>query len=357
MPRLRTLAVAALLLAAPAQAQVSIDWVTIGSAGNAADTEVMVTDGTSGYGSVGVVYRMGRYEVTNSQYAAFLNAVAASDPGGLYNPRMGDPPLPFDIAGGITRSGSPGSYTYAAVPGLENLPVNFVSFYDALRFANWLHNGQPTGAQDDSTTEDGAYTLTAEGIANNSIVRNAGAAFFLPSENEWYKAAFYRQGGLNAGYWDSPTRTNTFNLAGTTYLGTVCDAPTAANNRANCGNAVADLVPVGSYTSAGSPWGTYDQGGNVGEWNEAIINTWSRGVRGGAFSNLQLLIGQAASVRGAGSPDAEGSGLGFRVASLPVSKVAGKAALPASVPAVGPMGLLLAALGLAGAGALRRLRA
>ncbi len=61
----------------------------------------------------------------------------------------------------------------------------FVDFYDSLRFANWLHNGQPTGAQDNSTTEDGAYTITAEGIAANSITRNARATIFLTSEDEW----------------------------------------------------------------------------------------------------------------------------------------------------------------------------
>jgi hypothetical protein len=69
--------------------------------------------------------------------------------------------------------------------------VDFVSFWNALRFANWLHNGQPRGLQDETTTEDGAYTLTPTGIVNNTITRNPGAVVFLPSENEWYKAAYY----------------------------------------------------------------------------------------------------------------------------------------------------------------------
>ncbi len=51
------------------------------------------------------------------------------------------------------------------------MPVNFVDFYDSLRFANWLHNGQPTGAQNNTTTEGGSYTITAAGIATNSIAR------------------------------------------------------------------------------------------------------------------------------------------------------------------------------------------
>ncbi|HVN40815.1 MAG TPA: hypothetical protein VMW19_21845 [Myxococcota bacterium] len=86
--------------------------------------------------------------------------------------------------GGITRSGSAGNYTYSVIAGRGALPVNYVSFYRALRFVNWLHNGQPVGAQDETTTEDGAYTITPAGIAANSIVRNLDASFFLPSEDE-----------------------------------------------------------------------------------------------------------------------------------------------------------------------------
>ncbi len=57
------------------------------------------------------------------------------------------------------------------------MPVNFVSFWDGLRFANWLHNGQPTGAQGNSTTEDGAYTLTAGGITVCAASASIPAAF------------------------------------------------------------------------------------------------------------------------------------------------------------------------------------
>ena len=87
-------------------------------------------------------YRIGLFEVTNDQYAEFMNATAASDPNGLFNTSM-----MFDNTyGGIDRSGSDGSFTYAAKTGFENKPVVYVSWYDTLRFSNWLHNGQPTGA-------------------------------------------------------------------------------------------------------------------------------------------------------------------------------------------------------------------
>jgi hypothetical protein len=177
----RLLALTALLFALPAQAEVTIEWLTVGDPGNVADTEVMIcceaSIGTSGYGSVGNEYRISKHEVSNAQYAEFLNAVAATDTNALYNTGMGSG------FGGITRSGSSGSFSYSAIAGREDLPVDFVSFWDAARFANWLHNGQPRGAQDSTTTEAGAYTLTPTGITNNTVTRNAGANVFVPSED------------------------------------------------------------------------------------------------------------------------------------------------------------------------------
>ena len=79
----RLFVLAALLFALPAQA-VTIDWVTVGDPGNVADTTVMTcchaATGTSGYGSVSDTYRISKYEVTNAQYAEFLNAVANTYP-------------------------------------------------------------------------------------------------------------------------------------------------------------------------------------------------------------------------------------------------------------------------------------
>src|SRR5690606_36112277 len=131
---------------------------------------------------------------------AFLNAVAADDPAGLYDTRMADSPL-----GGITRSGAPGSYTYLVKPGRENNPVVFVSFWDAVRFATWLDNGQPVGPQGPATTEDGAYRLAPDDVAANEVARNPGLHVFVPSENEWYKAAYFVPGSGPAGaYVDYP---------------------------------------------------------------------------------------------------------------------------------------------------------
>jgi formylglycine-generating enzyme required for sulfatase activity len=270
------------LLGAPASA-VAIDWVTVGDPSNAADT--------TGFGAVADVYRISKYEVTNAEYAEFLNAVAATDPHGLYDTRMGL------VRGGITRSGSSGSFSYSAIAGRENMPVNFVSFYDSLRFANWLHNGQGSG-----DTETGAYTITAAGVSTNSITRNAGASIFLPSEDEWYKAAYFD----GTSYFDYTAGTNT--QPG-------CAVPGATANTANCSAAVGDATAVGSYTGSASPSGTFDQGGNLWEWNEATVGIASRSMRGGSFSSP---VGRlAASLRVGVSPTSGADNLGFRVASLP----------------------------------------
>ncbi len=213
----KSLLIAALaaLLANPASA-VTIDWVPIGNAGNAADTPSSNCY-AAGCGSVAYEYQISKYEVTNAQYAELLNAKAASDPLGLYNPTMG-----ADATfGGITRSGVSGSYTYAVKSGFADKPVVYVSFYDSLRFANWLNNGQGS-----ASTETGAYTLlggTATPSNGLTVTRNGGANIFLTSENEWYKAAYYSPGGV---YFDYPTGTNSV---------TGCVAPGSdTGNSANC---------------------------------------------------------------------------------------------------------------------------
>src|SRR5262249_30692306 len=147
-------------------------------------------------GAVSYRYNIGTYEVTNAQYAEFLNAVATSDPNELYRTGMGT--VSDGSFGGITRSGSDGSYTYRPIAGRENMPVNYVTFYSAVRFANWMNNGQPTGAQSSGTTEGGAYAM-ADGLG---VTRNVAASIFLPNEDEWYKAAYYD--ALSTKYFDYP---------------------------------------------------------------------------------------------------------------------------------------------------------
>ena len=273
-------AVAGLSLAASsALASITIPTVPVGNPGN---------------NSVTYTYDIGATEVTNAQYTAFLTAVAQTDTNNLYSTNMAG------SFGGITRSGSPGSYTYSAISGRENHPVNYVSFWDATRFANWLHNGQPTGAQSNTTTENGAYTLTAGGIAANAITRNAGWQWAVTSEPEWYKAAYHQPaslGGDSDDFWLYPNSSNTITTA-----------------QANYNNAIGDFTPVGSY--APNFYGTFDMGGNAWEWNESIQGGSSfRGIRGGFFGDPDITL--SANFPIDGDPAGQFFNVGFRVVAIP----------------------------------------
>jgi formylglycine-generating enzyme required for sulfatase activity len=291
------LAVAAALLATSASALVRIDWVPVGNPGNAPDTATNCLGANCG--EVDYNYFISKYDVTNAQYADFLNAV---DPGGsnslaLWNSNMSST---GDGNGGINFVSTNASGSkYVVNSGFANDPVVCATFYSALRFANWLNNGQGSG-----DTETGAYTITADGITNNTITRNPGAIVFLPSENEWYKAAYYNPVTLS--YFAYPYGTNT---------PTACAAPGAAPNSANCDFAVGRVSNVGAYTNSVSPYGTYDMGGNVFQWNELADSTGSgRGLRGGSWDGTADIL--AASGAFTYSALFEFSFIGFRVASL-----------------------------------------
>jgi formylglycine-generating enzyme required for sulfatase activity len=320
-------AVVALLLlpCATSRATITIDTVPVGNVGNASDP---ATD----YGGVGTAYNIGKYEVTVGQYTAFLNAVAAIDTYNLYNTNMASD---GNIAG-ILRFGTSGFYSYSAT-GSGNHPITYVSWGDAARFANWLHNGQPIGFQNSSTTEDGAYALNGAitSTALMAVTRKAGAKWFVPTENEWYKAAYHQPaaaGGDSDGYWRYPMKTNFVPYSAIPPGASAPDPSRVGNFLKDDGvvNGYDDgygatgstfysssqnyLTDVGAYTSSPSYYGTFDQGGNVEEWNEAVIISSERGVLGGAFpfSFDDLRAGFRSSSR---TPASEVGYIGFRVAS------------------------------------------
>jgi formylglycine-generating enzyme required for sulfatase activity len=291
---------ALLWLASPASA-VTVDWVAVGNPGNACNPQTSTPPGC--FGAVAQTYQISKFDVTNAQYAEFLNAKAgALDPLALYNTNMAPA---AGLNGGITHSGS----VYTAVSGRENLPVNWVSFYDTLRFANWMNNGQGAG-----DTETGAYTLlggTAAPTNGPIVTRNPGATIVLTSQDEWYKAAYHDALGLLAtDYFAYPAGSNTQ---------TGCTATGATANTANCNwpltvGTPGDLTKVGSYTGSASPYGTFDQGGNVFQWTEALNGT-NRVLRGGSFISPAAQL--AAASQSAGNPADAFKDVGFRVAMIP----------------------------------------
>jgi formylglycine-generating enzyme len=317
----RTNACLAILIVAclaPSTSAVTIDTVPIGNPGNAPDARYLNRTQPN-LGSVAKSFNIGKTEVTNAQYVEFLNAVAASDTYGLFNVNMTN----IDD-GGIVRSGAPGSYSYAVKsPELngayayDNKPVVFVGWADVLRFVNWLHNGQPTGAQDVSTTEDGAYAINGvfTYLEYAAITRNSNARWFLPNENEWYKAAYYNP--ATGGYYEYPTGSN--NMPNNNQPSS--DTGNSANyyNSATGGNTTGEdfhtMTDVGAYALSISPTGTFDQGGNAREWNETRFGAELAfpGLRGGSSHSNGSELGAANF--GYNNPRVESSAVSFRVAS------------------------------------------
>jgi formylglycine-generating enzyme required for sulfatase activity len=321
-PSLLSLLLSAALCAAAGA--VSIDTVLVGNPGNAAH-------GT-GFGAVDYLYCIGTFEVTNSQYAEFLNAV---DPTGANTLQLYSDSMSTDARGGINfnAAASDGS-KFELKTGRGNQPVVYVSAFDSFRFANWLHNDQESGG-----TESGAYTLlggTPTPSNSSNITRDSGASWFLPNDNEWYKAAYHKNDGVTANYWDYPTSTDAEPYSDQP---PGSDAPTqsnTANFRKNDGLAngyddgfavtasdLSDinqnyLTDVGAYTLSISPYETYDQGGSVIERTEtpAVSGTAVLAVWGGHWTSPIMHLNS--SFRGTASSPIETGTIGFRVARLPL---------------------------------------
>ncbi len=289
---------------------VNIETVPVGNPGNSADTSSH-SGNPAGQGSVGYTYNIGKYEVTAGQYTAFLNAVAATDTYGLYNTAMWS----GSYGCKIERSGSPGSYTYKVAGDWANRPVNFVSWGDSARFANWLHNGQPTGAQDLSTTEDGAYYL--HGATTNTellaVNREADWKWAITSEDEWYKAAYHKNDGVTGNYYDYPTSSDAVPS------NQLIDPDPGNNANFHDNDYTIDgpywRTEVGEFENSASPYGTFDQGGNVWEWNEAVIDGSDRGSRGGPFGFGDYAL--HAVHRNYCNPTYGVDNIGFRVSEVP----------------------------------------
>ena len=291
-----------------AQPLVNIETVTVGDAGNASDA--------TGYGAVSDVFAIGKYEVTIGQYTTFLNSVASVTSDSyivdLWSANMAGN---LNVTG-ISRSGSGtlvSPYSYSVI-GSGNRPITYVSWFDAARFANWVNNGATNGA----STETGAYELS--GATTGVITRNTGATWWIPNEDEWYKAAYYKSGGTNAGYWLYPTQSDTApgnTTGGASNQANYYAGDFAITQSASYSSSQNYLTDAGAFSNSPSAYETFDQGGNVWEWNDAVSDS-SRGLRGGSWLNLDDVAGLQSSYRVVTAPTDEDFGnRGFRVASVP----------------------------------------
>jgi len=254
----------------------TIDFVDIGNTGNAADTTT--------YGAVPYEYRVGKYEVSQ------------------------------DV---ITKATASGMANVTAGAWTNGKPAATISWYEAAAFVNWLNTSAGNTAAYSLTFSNSSWSMALQSSSNawtaggTNLYRNKNAFYFLPSENEWYKAAYYKGGGTNAGYWLYPTASSS--------------APTAVASGTNAGSAVynaAASVPAIVNSAGGlSPYGTMGQGGNVQEWNESAFDgsnsssSKGRAVRGGSWNGTVGYL--RSSLRLNDDPTLEFDFIGFRVASVP----------------------------------------
>jgi formylglycine-generating enzyme len=304
--------------------ETSLATVAVGDAGNAAEP-------ATGRGAVSYSYQISKYDVTAAQYCQFLNAKGATDPYGLWNSNMST-----DSSGGIDRSGTDGSYTYAVKTGHDNNPAIYITWYDALRFANWLSNGQGSGS-----TESGPYTLTGTGptwtVSTPSASQRAtwansfGKHWVLTSVNELYKSLYYKGGGTSAGYWHYGNRSDTAPAS---------EAPSGSANAANVYSGSTGfafthsfsqdpsfnyLTDVGAYYNCSGPYGTFDQEGPVTQWSDYYYSDRALAYGGGWWYSGNYFMGYNAGAAVLRSNDTTLPYMGFRVACIGLGSMPGDA--------------------------------
>lgn len=273
---------------------ISVPTVGVGDASNAAAETAEVP----AVGSVSQPFRIAEDEVTVAQYTAFLNSVAAvrtrangSVVDSLYNrASMG---VPKNVSGISRRGKGTGASPFIYAPiGNGDHPMANVTWLNAARFANWMHNGATNGAD----TESGAYTLNVLNRSATNVSRNPNAKWWIPSEDEWFKAAYYKGGGTNAGYHSFPTQSES--SPGNNDPAAINQANYRTVGRAFCVTQTNTfdkgqnyLTPVGFFTNSPGPYGTFDQAGNVQEWTDTEVfqrRRSARVLRGGSWqTNLE----------------------------------------------------------------------
>jgi len=246
---------------------ISIDFVTIGNPGNTGDTRAEANP--TGCGAVGYEYRIDKYEVTNAQWYDFVSAAGAP-------------------------TGNPSdAYDYPAYYTGDNVPTGCVSWYEAAQFCNYLTSGDKS---------QGAYQFSGDntnpgdflGIDRDLAISTYGIVYVIPTEDEWYKAAYY----TGSGYSTYTNGTDTAPIAG---VDTNYDA------------AIGPPWDVGSGIEEQN--GTFDMMGNVWEWNETLIYGSHRVNRGGSCNNFVDTL--SSSTQNNIGPASECWDLGFRLASIP----------------------------------------
>ncbi|MFM9956469.1 MAG: SUMF1/EgtB/PvdO family nonheme iron enzyme [Phycisphaerales bacterium] len=232
-------------------------WATITHPGNEPFTFQPVFSPPRSIGRVDYEYRISKTEVTTAEWFEFVQAYKP-----FVNPAFRQSSLFTSF--NIRRDLQPdGTVNYSIAPGADDYSSE-MGFRFVARYCNWLHNGRVNQAW---AFESGSYDTSTfgdlpGGVFTDQLVRSPGARYWVPSEDEWVKAAHWdphKNGPNQPGYWKYPTTSDTLPVSGPPGVG-----------QTNAGDAGL-TTPVGAYTSVTSPWGLWDLSGGESEWTETVL--------------------------------------------------------------------------------------
>lgn len=297
-------------------------YVTVGDAGNRApvlseyDSPFGPPSPDRRFGAVGYDFRIARTEFTISQHYEFAMAYApyyfADNGTGLGSSNFYG--LDFTMIG--LSNGSVSAFGYN--PEVEANKPSVIGWEYAARYVNWLHNGKSSerSAFESGVYDTSTFTFNEDGSANHNFTRSADAKFWIPTMDEWTKAAHWdpnKDGGAG-GYWQYPDGSDTDLIAGL--------LPEDGGEKNSGFPSDGFPLDVGSFEDVFSPWGVQDMGGGAIEWTSTEIglpqtpaDLWVDGTGlSSAYGDPLSLDRLSTWYNGS----AESSLYGFRIAALAV---------------------------------------
>jgi len=240
------------------------DWATIGDPGNIAYPGDRFGQNES-RGSVPYSYRMATVEVTTAQWMEFVNTYSTQ------SDDLADFGRPF-WWGAVIDDGYEGPgrkwMLDSSLVDAARLPVTNITWREAAMYCNWLHNSKDSGLW---AIEDGAYDTSTfsdleGGRFGDQATHHPDALFWIPTLDEWLKAAHYdpnRNGAGEPGWWLYSHQSEERPIPGPPGKG-----QTSADYLVGTLDAL--LIPLGAYPDTLSPWGLLDITGGTHEWTEEI---------------------------------------------------------------------------------------